>query len=83
MRKQAMEVMQDLAEMRECSQDAAGDELGQWRETDTECCEQGPHIKFDMKRTARHLIQKLPIKSVLIAAGAGVLLGAFWTIRSR
>jgi ElaB/YqjD/DUF883 family membrane-anchored ribosome-binding protein len=81
--KQVTEVMQDLQEMREATQGTAGDELEQSRETDSECCEKERGNVPPAKCSLRRFIQELPIKSVLIAAGAGVLLGRFWTIRRR
>lgn len=81
--KQAMEVKHDLQRMREATQDAGGEELKQSRGTDSEWCEPGPDTVLYAKHTVQQLVRKLPFKWVLIAAGAGVLLGAFWTIRRR
>jgi ElaB/YqjD/DUF883 family membrane-anchored ribosome-binding protein len=81
--KQAMEVKQELQKMREATQDASGEELEQSRRTVSKWCEPGPDTLLYVKHTVQQLVRKLPFKWVLIAAGAGVLLGAFWTIRRR
>ena len=71
-----MEVKHDLQKMREATQDAGGEELEQSRGTDSEWCEPGPDTVLYAKHTVQQLVRKLPFKWVLIAAGAGVLLGA-------
>lgn len=80
--KQAKSVMQDQ-QVREAAQDAAGQQRPQPPETELEYCEQARDKVLDVKRTAQQFIGDLPIKSVLIALGAGILLGTFWTIRRR
>jgi ElaB/YqjD/DUF883 family membrane-anchored ribosome-binding protein len=81
--KQAMEVKQELQKMREATQDASGEELEQSRGTVSKWREPGPDTLLYAKHTVQQLVRKLPFKWVLIAAGTGVLLGAFWTIRRR
>jgi hypothetical protein len=81
--KQAIEVMQDLQELRNAANDADGENHEPSRESDSEPCEGGRDKLLHVKRSVRQFIRELPIKSVLIAVGAGVLLGTFWTIRRR
>jgi hypothetical protein len=79
--KQAMEVMHDLQEMREGAADPAGGKFEP--ETEFDYCEHGPDKVLDGVCSVQQLIQEQPIKSVLVAVGAGVLLGTLWTIRRR
>lgn len=81
--KQVTEVMQDRKEMREAAPDGAGEVRTQSCGTDSEWCEPGPDTLLYVKHTVQQLVRKLPFNWVLIAAGAGVLLGAFWSIRRR
>jgi ElaB/YqjD/DUF883 family membrane-anchored ribosome-binding protein len=81
--KQAMEVMQSLQESDDRAQDVAQEKLDQSRAIVSNCCADARAKVRDAKRRVRQYIQELPIKSLFIAAGAGVLLGTFWTIRRR
>ena len=83
LRKQATKVTQDLQEMNSSVKDAAQEELGQLRETVSECCAQGRDNVLDAKRKLGQFIRDLPIKSVLAGVVAGILLGTFWTVRRR
>ena len=79
--KQAMEVMHNLEEMREGAAEPAEDKFEP--ETEFDYCEQAPDKVLDGACSVQQLIQEQPIKSVLVAVGAGVLLGTLWTIRRR
>jgi ElaB/YqjD/DUF883 family membrane-anchored ribosome-binding protein len=81
--KQAMEVMQSHQESDDRAQDVAQEKLNPSRAIDSDCCADARAKMGHAKRTVRQYIQELPIKSLFIAAGAGVLLGTFWTIRRR
>ncbi len=81
--KQARQLAKDLQEMGGAAKDAAQERLGQVRETADEYCEQGRDELLHAGRTVWHAMRKLPIKSILTAAGIGLLLGTFWTIRRR
>ena len=81
--KQAKELAKDLQEMGGAAKDAAQEELVQLRETVSEYCEQGRDKVLHAKHTVGQIVRGLPIKSVLIAAGVGLVLGSFWTIRRR
>jgi len=83
LKKKAKKVTEDLQEMGGAAKDAAQEKLGQLRETVSEYYEQGRDKVLDAKRSVGQFIRGLPIKSVLIAVGVGVLLGSFWTIRRR
>ena len=81
--KQAKRVTQDIQEMNSAIKDAAQEELGQLRETVSECCEQGRNKVLHAKRSVGQFVRELPIKSLLVGVGAGLVLGTFWTIRRR
>jgi ElaB/YqjD/DUF883 family membrane-anchored ribosome-binding protein len=81
--KQAMEVTQSLQESDDRAQEVAQAKLDQSRAHDSNCCADARAKVGHAKRTVRQYIQELPIKSLFIAAGAGLLLGTFWTIRRR
>jgi len=81
--KQAKELAKDLQEMGGAAKDAAQEKLGQLRGTASEYCEQGRDKVLHAKHTVGQIVRGLPIKSVLIAAGVGLVLGSFWTIRRR
>jgi hypothetical protein len=81
--KQAMELMHDLREMREAAADPGGERLDQSTETEFDYCEQGPDRLLYGEFSAQQFISEQPIKTLLLAAGAGALLGVLWTIRRR
>jgi ElaB/YqjD/DUF883 family membrane-anchored ribosome-binding protein len=79
--KQANEVANDVQRMGGALKNAAHESLGQLRETASEYCEQGLDRLRHAKHHAGQFIQGLPIKSVLIAAVVGFLLGLSWPRR--
>jgi hypothetical protein len=82
-KEQPTKAIQGVEGLREAVEDAAAERLNPSCDTVSQCCEQARDKVLDAKRTVQQLIVDLPIKSVLIALGAGVLLGTFWTIRRR
>jgi ElaB/YqjD/DUF883 family membrane-anchored ribosome-binding protein len=83
LKKKAKKVTEDLQEMNGAAKDAAQEKLGQLRETVSGYYEQGRDKVLDAKRSVGQFIREMPIKSLLTALGAGILLGTFWTIRRR
>ena len=81
--QEAMEVMHDLEETRKVGRDITGEKLEQAPDTDLDSCERLRGKVAHTKHGVQQFIRDLPVKSVLIALGAGVLLGRFWTIRRR
>jgi ElaB/YqjD/DUF883 family membrane-anchored ribosome-binding protein len=81
LRKQARKVTKDVQEMSGIATDAAQETLGQLRDNASEYYEQGQDKAQDVQRTIAQYIQQKPVKSVLIAAGVGLLLGRFWMRR--
>jgi hypothetical protein len=81
--QQALEVLHEQQEMRDAGQDAPGEKLEQSPDTDLDNCQQATEHLLYADCGVRQLMRQLPIKTALVALGAGVLLGSFWTIRRR
>jgi ElaB/YqjD/DUF883 family membrane-anchored ribosome-binding protein len=79
--KQAMEVKKDLQEMGGTVRDAAQEKLGQVGEKAAEYCEQGRDKVHGVACACEQFIRERPLRSVLMAAGIGWLLGSFWKRR--
>ena len=79
--RKARKVTKDLQEMGEIAKDAAQERLGQLRENASEYCEQGQGKVQQVERSFEQYIRERPLKSILIAAGVGMLLGRFWRRR--
>ena len=78
---QAKKVSNDLKEMGNIVRDAAQEKLGQVRENATEFYEQGRDKIHGVGSTFEQYVRERPVKSVLIAAGIGLLFGRFWMRR--
>jgi ElaB/YqjD/DUF883 family membrane-anchored ribosome-binding protein len=78
---QAKEVSDDLKKMGAIAKDAAQEKLGQVRENAAEYYEQGRDKIDGIVCAFGHYVRERPVKSVLIAAGIGVLFGRFWMRR--
>ena len=78
---QAKEVSKDLREMGDILRDAAEETLGQVRENATEFYEQGRDKIYGVGGSFEQYVRERPVKSVLIAAGIGLLFGRFWMRR--
>ena len=78
---QAKEVSNDLKEVGAIVRDAAQEKLGQVRENATEYYEQGRDNVHGVLCNFEQYVRARPVKSVLIAAGIGLLFGRFWMRR--
>ncbi len=78
---QAKEVSKDLREMGDTVRDAAQEKLGQVRENATEIYEQGRDNVHGVLCNFEQYVRERPVKSLLIAAGIGLLFGRFWMRR--
>ena len=78
---QANELSEDLKEMGGIVRDAAQEKLGQVRENATEYYEQGRDNVHGVLCNFEQYVRERPVKSVLIAAGVGLLFGRFWMRR--
>jgi ElaB/YqjD/DUF883 family membrane-anchored ribosome-binding protein len=79
--KQAMDVKKDLQEMGETVRDAAQEKLGQVGGKASECCEQGRDKVHGAACACEQFIRERPLRSILMAAGVGWLLGRVWKHR--
>jgi ElaB/YqjD/DUF883 family membrane-anchored ribosome-binding protein len=79
--EQAKEVAEDLQRMGTNVGDAAQEKLGQVGEKASEYCEQGRDKVHGVACACEQFIRQRPLRSVLIAAGIGWLLGRFWKHR--
>jgi ElaB/YqjD/DUF883 family membrane-anchored ribosome-binding protein len=79
--KQAMEVKKDLQEMNETVRDAAQEKLGQVGEKASAYYEQGRDKAHGIACACEQFLRERPLASVLMAAGAGWLVGRFWKRR--
>lgn len=81
LRTQARELSNDLQAMSGTARDAAKEQIGQMGENVSEMYEQGREKAHDVQRTLEQFILDQPLKSLLIAAGVGLLFGRFWMRR--
>lgn len=79
--KKAMEVKKDLQETGGTLRDAVQEKLEQVGEKASEYCEQGRNQVHGVACACEQFLRKRPLRSVLIAAGIGWLLGRFWKRR--
>jgi ElaB/YqjD/DUF883 family membrane-anchored ribosome-binding protein len=75
---QAKEVSKGLKEMGDTVRDAAQEKLGQVSEDATEIHELGRDNVHGVLCHFEQYVRERPVKSVLIAAGIGLLFGRFW-----
>ncbi len=71
-------VSKGLKDMGDIAADTAKETLGQLQENASACCERGRDKVRQVERTFDQFIREQPLKSVLIAAGVGLLLGRLW-----
>jgi len=76
--KQAKEVTDDLQKMGQTVRDAAQAKLGQAGEQAAEYCEQAQDKLHGVACACEQYVRERPLRSVLMAAGIGWLLGRFW-----
>ena len=79
--QQAKEVTEDLQKMCGTVGAAAQETLGRIGEKASECCEQRQETVHGAACACEQFIRQRPLRSVLIAAGVGWLLGRFWKCR--
>ncbi len=80
--KEAKEVTEDLQKMGGTLRDAAQKKLGQVGARASECCEQARNKVQGAACACEEFVRQRPLTSVLLAAGAGLLLGCFWKAAS-
>jgi ElaB/YqjD/DUF883 family membrane-anchored ribosome-binding protein len=89
LKEKASEVGQNLREMGQQARQAANEQIGQLRDTAAdyyqqgrekaaEYYQQGREKAVEFEQNLEGYIREQPVKSVLIAAGVGLLLGILW-----
>jgi ElaB/YqjD/DUF883 family membrane-anchored ribosome-binding protein len=78
---QAKVVSNDLKELGGIVRDTAHETLGQVRENSSEYYRQGRDKVHGVASTFEQYVRERPVKSLLVAAGIGVLFGRFWMRR--
>ena len=76
--KQAKAVTEDLQQMAQTVRDAAQAKLEQAGDQAAECCQQAQDKAHGVACACEKYVREQPLRSVLIAAGIGWLLGRFW-----
>ena len=79
--KQAMAMRKDLKEMGGTARDAAQELFDQASERDSELCAEGRDKVHGLACACEQFISRRPLRSVLMVAGIGWLLGRFWKRR--
>jgi ElaB/YqjD/DUF883 family membrane-anchored ribosome-binding protein len=79
--QQAKEVTEDLQRMCGTVSDAAQEKLGKVGAKAAECCAERQEKVHGAACACEQFIQKRPLRSVLLAAVIGWLLGHFWKHR--
>ncbi|MEN6494281.1 MAG: hypothetical protein ABFD16_08315 [Thermoguttaceae bacterium] len=79
--KHAKEATEDLQQMGATVRNAAQEKLGQVSEKASEYCEQGRDQVHGVACACEQFLRQRPLRSVLMAAGVGWLLGRFWKRR--
>lgn len=75
LRDQTGTLKEDLRELGRLSRDAAAEKLGEAREAAAGYFDQGKRRAGEIEGDLEHYIREKPIQSLLIACGAGMLLG--------
>jgi ElaB/YqjD/DUF883 family membrane-anchored ribosome-binding protein len=74
-------VTQDIQELGGLAREMAQEKVEQLRTSASEFCEEGRDKAQQVERSFEEFVRQQPLKSVLIAAGVGMLLGGFWMRR--
>lgn len=77
LRRQASQVTDDIQAMGTIARDAAQERLDSLRDAAAEYYDLGLDKMHDVERSVESYICKQPVKSVLIAAAAGLIVGRF------
>lgn len=78
LRDKATAVGQNIRELGSEARDAATEKMNQLRDQASEYYEEGRQRAQEWEQSLESYVQEKPIQSLLIAAGAGLLLGMLW-----
>ncbi len=79
--RKARTVTQDLQELGGMAREMAHEKVEQLRASASEYCEDGRDKVQQVERSFEQFVRQQPFKSILIAAGVGMLLGGLWMRR--
>jgi ElaB/YqjD/DUF883 family membrane-anchored ribosome-binding protein len=74
----AAQVGQNIRDLGQQARDVATEQYEQYRQQAQEYYEQGREKAREMQHSLEQYVQDQPVKSLLIAAGVGMLLGILW-----
>lgn len=74
-------VRQDIEELGGMARDMAQEKVEQLRAGAAEYCEEGQDKIRQAERSFEQFVRQQPLKSILIAAGVGLVIGRFWMRR--
>jgi ElaB/YqjD/DUF883 family membrane-anchored ribosome-binding protein len=77
-RETASQVQQNLRDMGGQVRDAAQEKFNELRDQAAEYYEQGRQSAREWEHSLEEYVQQQPVKSLLIAAGVGALIGFLW-----
>lgn len=79
--KKARTVLQDIQELGGLAREMAQEKVEQLRTGASEYSEEGRDKVRQVERDFAQYVREQPLKSILIAAGVGLVLGRFWVRR--
>jgi ElaB/YqjD/DUF883 family membrane-anchored ribosome-binding protein len=79
--RRARTVTQDLQELGGMAREMAQEKVEQLRASASSYCEEKRDKVQQVERSIEQFVKQQPLKSILIAAGAGMLLGGLWMRR--
>jgi ElaB/YqjD/DUF883 family membrane-anchored ribosome-binding protein len=78
LRHKAADLKEDIVEVGKLSKEYAGEKLQDLGEKAARTYQRGRQRAGELQENVQHYVSEQPVKSLLIALGAGLLLGFFW-----
>lgn len=79
--QKAAHMREDLADIQSAAKDLAQEQIEHLRGAASEYLDQGREKARELSETLEHRIREQPVRSVMMAAGAGVVLGLLFARR--